>query len=124
MHTIFALRGLQRHGLQKVTQGGAEHILAYEIGIMSSAAGWPSQNNHAGAEVKNTSLHAGFAVCALHLGGLYKRKAGLNTTARLLGRKRACVENEQYEVGFAGIQHNRDDHENYAIVLPYDYFMY
>ena len=49
-----------------------------------------------------------------------KRKAGLNTTARLLGRKRACVENEQYEVGFAGIQHNRDDHETYAIVLPYD----
>ena len=30
------------------------------------------------------------------------------------------MENEQYEVGFAGIQHNRDDHETYAIVLPYD----
>ena len=53
--------------------------------------------------------------------GFTKRKPELNTTARLLGLwKHVHVENEQYEVGFAGIQHNRDDHENYAIVLPYD----
>lgn len=27
---------------------------------------------------------------------------------------------EQYEFGFAGIQHNRYDYETYAVVLPYD----
>ena len=49
-----------------------------------------------------------------------KRKAQLNTTARLdaVSARRAF---EQNEAGFAGIQHNRDDHETYAVVLPYDF---
>ena len=81
---------------------------------MFSAAGWFLQS---------TSLHAGFALRVMHADGLYGTQSSTehNGKAGRSGSMCARTAVEQNEDGFAGIQHNRDDHETYAVVLPYDF---